>query len=156
MTRAYRRDKDTKSGSVLVGLRMEPALAQAVTAEAHALAARLGAQDERGDVAVTVRHLLRQTLGWTEGTSLTSERAGGWTEAPIAGLRCESTLAGALRKAAQQHGLGVAGCARHLLRGALGWSVGDSMKIESGFAQIAQARKSMAVAASRVTAKLTP
>ena len=71
MTRPYRRDKDVRDGSVIAGLRMEPALAQALTGRAREIALQLGLP--KANIAATARHLLRVALGWPAKDSLARE-----------------------------------------------------------------------------------
>lgn len=65
VTRPYRRDKGITKASAIAGLRLEPALARALTDAARS---QFG-----GNVAATARHLLRLGLGWNKVDSLTAE-----------------------------------------------------------------------------------
>lgn len=145
MTRAYRRDKDVKGGSVIAGLRMESALAQKLTDYA-----REHASDANGkaDVAAATCFLLRVGLGAAVNTALDAERSPGSRVANvITGLRVKRDLVTMLNRRVEQNqrlgdvpALNRAATARHLLRLALDYSEETSFEIEGHFASIADAK----------------
>ena len=135
MTLPHRRHKNTKGGSVIAGLRMDPALAEALTERAHANAAVDGAL--KGDIAATARTLLRAMLR-VPVLRVAGQLQGKNTQ--IAGLRCEPALLQALNKAQANWGLSLAGTTRHLLRVALDIPAEESLEIEERFTIIAQTK----------------
>jgi hypothetical protein len=134
-----RRDKDVVNDACVAALRMEPALAQHLCAEAIRLAPRVVHRRTKGDVAEFARSLLRRGLGWThtqsemmEATELKPRRLGG--------LTLEAAVYRRLQELAGKHFNGnVASTARHLLRVGLGVDAGESLQREERFASLAAA-----------------
>jgi hypothetical protein len=134
-----RRDKDVVNDACVAALRMEPALAQHLCAEAIRLAPRVVHRLTKGDVAEFARSLLRRGLGWThqqsevmEATELKPKRLGG--------LVLEAPVHRRLHELAGKHFNGnVASATRHLLRVGLGMAVEESLQREEKFASLAAA-----------------
>lgn len=144
MTRPYRRDADTKGGSVITGLRMERPLAQRLTDAAREDARQRGeinTKTERpvADLGRQTRLLLRLAL-WDGATE---DPAGQCTEQIAAGLKVEPALAAAIRERAAQEGLNTSGTIRHLLRINLAWTPAYSRSMEDKFAEIGRQKRAL-------------
>lgn len=134
-----RRDKDVVNDACVKALRLEPALAKLLCAEARELAPRIVHRQRKGDVAEFARSLVRRGLGWShqqselmEATELKPRRLGG--------LTMETVVYNRLNELATRHFSGnVASATRHLLRLGLGVSEQESLQREERFASLAQA-----------------
>lgn len=150
MTRKSRRDVDTKNGSPISGLRMEPLLADRLTDAARADAERRGEISYTGrgiaNIARETRIILRAMLYSDGNRKLGHDDPPPGGRAPLcAGLKADPKLREAvLRYWHNVHPrLGVSGCIRHALRVALGWSEVDSLEVEQKFASIAEAKRAL-------------
>ena len=136
MTKRQRRDKGTKNGSVITGLRLEPDVAQDLCTYA-----RLYALDGhgRGDVAQVARHFIRVGLGYSVETSQEMED-GELKPARLCGLALETPVKRLLDQRTILVG-GPTATARHLIRRGLGMSDVESRKREERFTAMATARR---------------
>lgn len=107
--------------------------------------ARTWQEGPKADVAATARVLMRMGAGADARAAGAAENLPK-PELPVAGLRCDTALLVTLRQTGAKLDLNIAGAGRHLLRLALGYSVEASLAKEAAFAEIAEARKSLATA----------
>lgn len=134
--RHSRRDEKVKGANVITGFRMEPALAQRLTAYA-----RENFTDERGvaDLSHAARALLRQQL--RQDPVLDSP--GRKLDKATRGMRVDSVLMKGLERSQKEYGFSFLGAVRHLVRRGLGFSEDDSRERENHFATLAASRQGL-------------
>lgn len=129
-----RRDDHVKGASVIGGYRMEPDLAQRLTAYA-----RENFVDDQGyaDVARAARFLLRTQLGILDAddTGPLPERS--------RGLRLDTYLYESIEQYEAQQNMSFLNAARHLIRLGLGYDEGESRRRETAFADLAAGKRGL-------------
>lgn len=133
-----RRDKNVKGASVISGHRMEPDLAQRLTAYAHEHFTVNG----KADVAAAARYLLRSAFGKVGEHAF--DMPGGLTEL-TRGLKLEPWLYEQIEvwQANAPMPMSFVGVTRHMLRLALGFNAKVSLQREQRFVDIASARRGL-------------